>query len=164
MFGIGRKQSVVLNAQEEDHGAIAGLHCTSFARGWSKSEITQLDQQAAVTILISRPIGSPPGTVNGFNIVRQTAREAEILSIAIDPKLRRSGLALSLMREAILRLRADRVEALFLEVDSTNIAAVHLYKKLGFETVGNRPAYYKKDGDDETEERATALVMRLDLV
>ena len=75
----------------------------------------------------------------------------------MDPTIQRSGLAHALMREAILRLKGDGVKALFLEVDSTNLAAVSLYQKLGFETVGNRPGYYKNKTpglDDEPHSRA----------
>lgn len=45
---------------------------------------------------------------------------------------------------------------LFLEVDDGNQSALGLYRKLGFEKVGERPAYYTApDG-----RRATALVLR----
>ena len=117
-----------------------------------------------MTILIARTVGEPDGPVLGFNIVRHTQDKAEILSIAVDPKGRGRGLGEALIREAILRLRADRVEKLLLKVGGNNAPAISLYNRLGFQTVGNRPGYYKSSDDAEVVERSTALAMRLDLV
>ena len=68
--------------------------------------------------------------------------------------------------EAIRRLQADRVLALFLEVDETNKAALKLYRKLGFTEVGRRPGYYGNDQQTEGSPAtpSDALVMRLELV
>ena len=164
MFGLGKKKYVVMAANDSDHGRIAELHVQSFPRGWSKSEIAKLAAQGTVTLLVARPVGAPKAPAAGFNLIRQTADEAEILSVAVDPKLRHIGLGDAMMREAIRHLQSDRIPTLFLEVDGTNVPAVSLYQKLGFQTVGSRPGYYKKHEDDEKSERATALVMRLDLV
>ncbi len=152
-----------MDAAPEDYGALADLHSRHFSRGWSASELEGLAAQSTVTILSARLVGKPKIAPAAFNIIRQTDSEAEILSIAVDTTYRRNGLGLRLMREAIRRLQADRVEALVLEVDATNVAAVSMYEKLGFETVGNRPGYYAADSKDPNANRATALVMRLDL-
>ena len=56
-------------------------------------------------------------------------------------------------------LHAERAEALFLEVDETNVPALALYRRLGFREVGKRPAYY----DRAEGGRSGALVMRRDL-
>ncbi len=164
MFGTIRKKPVILEASSTDHGSIAELHSLSFPRGWSKSEFANLALQNNVTLLVARSVGNPDGPILGFNIVRQAEDEAEILSIAVDPKARGRGLGESLMREAIFRLRADRIEKLILEVDGSNKAAIKLYNNLGFLTVGNRPGYYRNEGPVDTADRSTALVMRLDLV
>ena len=163
MLGFTKKEFVVLDAVPEDYAALASLHARNFPRGWSTSELEALAGQSTVTILSARLVGKPRLGPAAFNIIRQTDHEAEILSIAVDTTYRRSGLGLQLMRDAIRRLQADRVETLMLEVDATNVAAIHMYDKLGFETVGNRPGYYAAASDDPKANRATALVMRLEL-
>ncbi len=163
MLGFGKKEFVVQKAAPEDYGALADLHALSFARGWSTSELEGLAGQPSVTILSARLVGKPKLAPVAFNIIRQTEFEAEILSIAVDTTYRRAGLGGQLMREAILHLQADRVGTLILEVDATNVPAVTMYQKLGFETVGNRPGYYASDSQSSNANRATALVMRLEL-
>lgn len=163
MLGFGKKEFVVQKAVPEDYGALADLHALHFARGWSTSELEGLAGQSTVTILSARLVGKPKLAPVGFNIMRQTESEAEILSIAVDTAYRQVGLGQQLMRDAILRLKADRVAKLILEVDATNVAAVTMYQKLGFETVGNRPGYYSSDTKTPNADRATALVMRLEL-
>ncbi len=164
MFGLKRREFVVLPATDGDYGRIAELHAQGFARGWSKVEVMDLAANESVFMLLARQVGAPEVPAAGFNIVQQTPDEAEILSVGVDEKSRRNGIGGALMREAIRRLQADRVPVLFLEVDATNIAAVHLYERLGFKTVGSRPGYYPANRADATAGRATALVMRLELV
>lgn len=163
LFGWNQKEYVVMDATDGDIDHIARLHAAGFARGWSTAEITDLWNQQGVTLLVSRLVGAPLEPIAGFNLIRQTEDEAEILSIAVDPKARKNGLGLALMRQGIFRLQADRVPSLVLEVDENNQAAIGLYAHLGFENVGLRPAYYKNGEGEENPTRATALVMRLDL-
>lgn len=163
MFGFNRKNFAIMDANSSDHASIADLHGSNFARGWSTSEIDKLSAQPNTFVLVARTIGEPDAPVQGFNIVRYTSDEAEILSIAVDPKGRRRGLGDALMREAILRLRADRVSQLLLEVDIENAAAVHLYEKLGFSTIAERPGYYNKKDENGQRAHTSALVMRLGL-
>lgn len=171
-------KSLISDAASQDLPQIAHIHGKLFPRGWSVAEIEALSRQADCEILVAQRVGGGGREILGFNIIRKAADEAEILSIAVHDKYHRHGIAENLMRDAILRLRRDRITQLFLEVDATNAAAAQLYKKLGFQIVGTRPGYYerpakpadrKPDGtgaDDETKPKArsAALIMRLDLV
>ena len=85
----------------------------------------------------------------GFVLARLAAGEGEILTVAVARAHRRQGLGWRLMDAVLRELHAQRAEALFLEVDETNAAAIALYRRLGFSEVGKRPSYYQSaDGPD----------------
>ncbi|MEM1038058.1 MAG: N-acetyltransferase [Pseudomonadota bacterium] len=169
---------MILPAVPEDYERIALLHAAAFARGWGSGELESLNNDPAVTMLVARQIGTKPGSLYGFNIIRQAADEGEILSIVVDASFRGSGLGGRLMREAITRFQTDRLASVFLEVAKDNAAAVSLYKRLGFVTVGERKSYYPpvapivSSPSDQPQtappsggaDKSTALVMRLGLV
>ncbi|MNL73286.1 ribosomal-protein-alanine N-acetyltransferase [compost metagenome] len=92
-------------------------------------------------------------------LAREVAGEAEILTIAVHEKQGRHGLGWRLMQAAIRHARASGGEEMFLEVDDGNAPAIALYRKLGFEKAGERPAYY----DDSKGRKSAALVMKRDL-
>ena len=81
--------------------------------------------------------------------------EAEVLNIETLPSHRRQGLAASLLREAFAWGRMNQRVGIWLEVRTSNAAAIALYAKLGFQTVSTRKRYYS-DGED-------ALVMKCTL-
>lgn len=163
MLGFLRKNYTVLTAEPHEYSAIASLHGENFPRGWSMNEIQKLAQKSNVHMLVAHQVGGRRKQIAGFNIVQYAADEAEILSIAVASRHRRAGVGDALMRAAIRQLQADRIESLVLEVDGTNVPAVHLYDKLGFEAVGSRPGYYRSQSADGQQETATALIMRLAL-
>jgi len=172
MFGKPKPTDIMITfASEQDLGEVADLHDASFSRGWSTSELMAMFQRKGMLFLIAREVGKKDRSICGFNIIRQTELEAEIISIGVSPALRGREIGLRLMREAISRLVGDRIPCLFLEVDESNQSAISLYRRLGFQTVGNRPAYYAGSAADDDQSStpppgkapSNALVMRLDL-
>ncbi|MEX0955283.1 MAG: GNAT family N-acetyltransferase [Rhizobiaceae bacterium] len=159
-FFSGAQEYVVRDLTLEDTAAMARLHADDFARPWSEEEFDALLIQDPVFGYAVRPIGKkgkPP--IQGFVLARLAAGEAEILTIVVARTYRRYGLGRMLMDAVLRHLHSERAEALFLEVDETNAAALGLYKRLGFRDVGRREAYYSsREG-----RRTSALVMRRDL-
>lgn len=68
------------------------------------------------------------------------------LGIGLLPSYRRQGYGQLLMDSAIEHARKVGVERIELEVFATNIAAVNLYKKLGFHQEGLKQNFRKLDG------------------
>ena len=152
--------SLVSPAHLDDIQELASIHARCFARAWKASEFTSLLQDRLVQCYsLRRSNYRVTDHMVGFVLVRSILDEAEILTIAVDPDFQKSGVGRALMDETMRRLYADRVAKLFLEVDANNLPALSLYRKLGFEAVGERKGYYTSGKDDA----AHALIMQKSL-
>ncbi|MDE6501155.1 MAG: ribosomal protein S18-alanine N-acetyltransferase [Ruminococcus sp.] len=67
--------------------------------------------------------------------------EGDITSVAVDENFRRKGLAQKLIAEFI-KILPDSTENIFLEVRESNISAIRLYEKCGFEKLSVRKNFY----------------------
>ena len=74
------------------------------------------------------------------------AGETQVTQIATRRSLRRRGLGARVLK-AMLGLQPTNVAAL--EVRATNVAALAMYEKCGFETRGSRRGYYADGVDAE---------------
>ncbi len=88
----------------------------------------------------------------GMVLARVAADEADILTIAVAPDVRRRGLGRALLLAAMAEAGRRGAKSMFLEVGVDNAAAAALYASCGFAQVGRRRGYYASGGD--------ALVMR----
>jgi ribosomal-protein-alanine N-acetyltransferase len=78
---------------------------------------------------------------------KTSARRAELVSIAVDPRHRGKGIASALMDSTLRRLRRRKVTRFHLMVKVTNVAAIRLYEGFGFHKSRIVRAYYE-DGFD----------------
>lgn len=126
--------------------AMALLHSRAFAGGerWSSDAIgLQLGLPGVFGWI------APSG---GMILARTIADEAEVLTLAVQPTARRTGIGRALLNQALATARLRGAVAMFLEVSFANAAARGLYAGAGFVQVGSRRGYYPEDGD--------ALVLR----
>lgn len=149
---------VIDEAETADAFEMARLHAACFSRGWSVEECEALLAQRAVTGFVARRRGWRGQASIAFILARIAADEAEILSIGVDPAARGQGVAGRLIEALLERLSRCGVGRLFLEVEETNAAALALYHRFGFITVGRRRAYYREEGRPGGD----ALVLRRD--
>lgn len=87
-------------------------------------------------------LASLDGVDAGFALARSVLDEAELLLLATRPSARRRGVAGALLRAVIDEARGRNVGRIHLEVRAGN-EAVQLYRREGFEKVGERPSYYR---------------------
>ncbi len=79
-----------------------------------------------------------------FSYVLDTS---ELLYICVDRSIQSKGVANRLLNYSIFELKKAKIYEVFLEVDTKNIAAKLLYKKLAFKQISIRKNYYQyKDG------------------
>ncbi len=135
----------------------AAVHAQCFTYAWPADELETL--LAATTTYADAAFGKA-GEVQGFILSRLAADEAEILTIAVRPRKRGLGIAGKLMRANMEQLQQAGARTWFLEVEAQNASALALYKRFGFERVGERKSYYRKpDGD-----AALAFILRRSLL
>lgn len=84
----------------------------------------------------------------GFLAARSVLDEAELLNLAVDPACQRSGIGRALLREALRMLASRGVQKLYLEVRSSNQAALGLYYSEGFTLQSIRRGYYSNPSED----------------
>lgn len=146
----------VETADAADAAELARIHATGFYRGWPESDFDAfLEDQSARTYVAC----DAKRRIAGFILVRVAGDEAELLTIAVEPRWRGKGVGLALLRAALEDLRYTAAQRMFLEVDEQNTAARKLYAREGFTAVGSRKGYYPRpDGT-----AATALVLSRDL-
>ncbi len=132
-----------------DCDVLAAIHAAAFAApdAWNRDVFSQQLSLPGVFGLLH-----PSG---GMILARVAADEAEVLTLAVAPEVRRAGIAAALLRESASTAAALGAAAMFLEVSVANTPARAAYGSAGFSPVGQRRAYYH-DGSD-------ALVLRLEL-
>jgi len=85
----------------------------------------------------------------GFSNIRRfsLARKGHIVSIAVLEGHRGKGIGSALMEEALKAMKEKNCSEAYLEVRVTNLQAINLYKKLGFQVISRIEGYYR-DGED----------------
>lgn len=93
-------------------------------------------------------IAEVDGEVSGYIFFSIVIDEVELLTIAVDERFRRQGIARLLLNSLIDASKKSGVKSVFLEVRPSNIPAQSLYKSFGFENFGLRKGYYKDNNED----------------
>lgn len=96
------------------------------------------------------------GIMTGYSVVMIAAGEAHLLNLSIAAQWQRRGLGSELLRFIIGHARDCAAARIFLEVRPSNAAALALYTRAGFATIGVRRGYYPARGGSEN-----AIVMEL---
>ena len=101
------------------------------------------------TFLVAESQGQVAGYImcrleHGFSDLKKLrfARKGHIISVAVMPDFRNSGIGYSLVQQALLALSAHHTDECYLEVRINNLPAINLYKKMGFEITRTIPHYY----------------------
>jgi ribosomal-protein-alanine N-acetyltransferase len=100
-----------------------------------------------------RVIGSPRkayglSRVDGFIICWVILRDMHLLNLAVLPEQRRLGLGRMLLDNSLADFARLGGGSVRLEVRPSNQAAHELYRSFGFEVVGRRKQYYRRDNGD----------------
>jgi ribosomal-protein-alanine N-acetyltransferase len=107
---------------------------------------------AMFVLELSKPSGvclaalDDEGRLAGYLICARYDRVWHLMNIAVDPSLRRRGIARALLEQMLERAGSDCEYTL--EVRTSNAPAIALYERFGFRPAGTRPRYYRDNGED----------------
>jgi len=132
--------------QEADLPAVMEIERAAFSHPWSEEMIRRELQHEFSTVLLATD--GVDGPILGFAVVWLVHDELQVLNVAVAAEARRQGVARRILDrvEGTARERGARVA--MLEVRRSNVAAIALYRSLGYREVGVRPRYYAEDGED----------------
>ena len=129
-----------------DAAAVEKVERACFSMPWSRESFWEEASQEAAYYLLA----IEDGHVVGYVGVWLLGEEGHITNVAVAPEARRRGVGAALLL-ALMRLAAERgARSMTLEVRPSNEAALALYRKFGFRSVGRRPHYYT-DNDEDAE-------------
>lgn len=127
----------------EDMDAVMAIMATAFeptyGEAWTRSQCAGILPMAGVSLRLAEHGG---GEVAGFALLRAIADEAELLLIAVDPGVQKSGIGAALVDDFIALATSRGARRLHLEVRDGN-TAIALYERAGFSLVGRRRDYYR---------------------
>lgn len=138
----------------EDLEAVGRIEQQSYDYPWSTGIFRDCLLAGYLCLVIEQG-----GELRGYGILSVAAGEAHVLNVCVAPAFRRRGSGLVLLQHLITEARKARVKRMFLEVRPSNLAAINMYKGIGFATIGRRRDYYRA-ADNRRED---ALVLALTL-
>ncbi|MDQ7070695.1 MAG: ribosomal protein S18-alanine N-acetyltransferase [Rhodobacterales bacterium] len=139
------------------HQQLATIHARAFttARPWKAEEFKVLLKSPHCFVSVDSH-----ETISAFALGRVIADEAELLTLATDPALRRRGHARKCLYQFEKAAKNAGAATAFLEVAEDNTAAITLYQNAGYHIVARRTAYYNRKQGAAID----ALVMRRNFV
>ena len=142
---INTTDIVIRRMRLSDVEAVADIEQATFARPWSRESFRQeLERNKVARYLVAEKDGKVIGYAGAWIILD----ESHITNIAVAEPERGRGVGRKLT-EALMQYISNLGAAYAtLEVRVSNERAQHLYKALGFVSVGKRKRYYEDNGED----------------
>ena len=141
----------ILELGEQHITAVAALHSSLDASPWSSDQW----RAALANVCSGWVLLDANDLLVGYVIFQIAPPHAELLNLGIVRTLQGNGYGEALLRDALLRV-ADSCEKCLLDVRRSNIPAIQLYLKMGFEPIAERRDYYPVAGGG----REDGLVMQ----
>ena len=126
-----------------DLDAVHQLECHCQRDPWSRQHFVDelVNPVSAVDLYWCREV------LAGFLCSWLIAGELQVQNLATRPDQRRRGVAARLLAHAIERSRMSGLSSVCLEVRTSNVPAIALYRQFGFVETDRRPGYYP-DGEE----------------
>ena len=135
---------ILCRMTEKDIKEVCELEKSIFSSPWSEKSFLDAQKSRENVYLVAKE----EGKIIGYCGIWTSFETADLCNMAVDASCRKRGIGYTLLTEAIKIIKEMKVEKLLLEVRESNQTAISLYRKIGFETIGVRKAYYSAPTED----------------
>ena len=150
---MGETSTITIDRMvKEDLEQVLAIEQASFTMPWSRNLFLSEFRNAPVSLML---VARSPRAIVGYIVCWIVADELHILDLATEPAHRRKGISRQLVLAALSQGSKRKVGRVFLEVRTSNEAALCLYEGLGFIRSTVRKGYYDLPLED-------AVVMSLE--
>lgn len=129
----------------DDVDAVVEIETEAFTTPWKADTFKSLMDRDGVELIVMED--TTEGVI-GYAVLWCILDQGELANLALSPLRRGTGLGSRLLQHVVDVASSRGVHKLFLEVRSSNSAAIDLYQRFGFADVGLRPAYYDNPRED----------------
>lgn len=127
-----------------DVSVLAEIERANFSRPWSEeSLLKELGNDNSIFIT-----AECEGNIAGYGGMYLIGTEGDITNIVVSSLYRQRGVASAIISSIIDNAKKHGITEITLEVRESNKAAVQLYEKYGFRSVGKRPGFYDFPKED----------------
>ena len=132
----------IIPASLKEAQDIANIEKVSFSTPWSENAIKE-SMNAGTSFFIAR-LGDK---VVGYIGLSSICGEGYVTNVAVLPEYRRLGIGQKILKY-VINVFKNELEFISLEVRVSNLPAISLYQKLGFQNVGLRKRFYTNPIED----------------
>ena len=133
----------------EDISAVVEIERACFSLPWSKKSFEDsLTRDDTIFLVCEDTLDGENAVVTGYMGLYISFDEASVTNVAVSPYFRKKGYGEGLVVAAKEAAKQENAKCIFLEVRESNVPAISLYKKLGFEELGIRKKFYEHPVED----------------
>lgn len=130
--------------KKEDLEQVYAIEQVLFSKPWSKQDFLDALSKKENLYLVAED----QGQILGYCGVWGVAGEGQITNVAVKKEYQGNGIASALFSYMLKEGESKELHVYTLEVRTSNFTAIHLYKKMGFLSVGMRKNFYELPTED----------------
>ncbi|MDD3413270.1 MAG: ribosomal protein S18-alanine N-acetyltransferase [Lachnospiraceae bacterium] len=134
----------IIELTEDDVDEVSRIEQDTFSMPWSRDAFMEMIQCEYAYYVVAKD----GNEVLGCCGIRNMCGDGEITNVVVKREARKKGIGEIMLLELMERSKKIGVRAYTLEVRESNLPAIQLYKKFGFETEGIRKNFYDKPQED----------------
>ena len=129
----------------EDIPQVVEIEKQCFSLPWSEKSFEESLNREDTIFLVCNPKDTK---ITGYMGLYLSFEEASVTNVAVSLEFRKRGCGEKLVAAAKEFAKEAGAERIFLEVRLSNMPAISLYKKLGFQELGIRKKFYEHPVED----------------